>query len=149
MNQADVLAGIALAFSNPLVQVVIAVLIIGLIPNKVLVRIPVVGPIVQVWLDTWALKKLTDFAKQRSVLDEEADRIVREKEQAIKMERLDQASARATSVLEMQQKFNVPVGTANLLVEAAVNRMNQDREFPSFSGVLTDYEPMEAGRLTN
>lgn len=111
--------------TSPFVLTALALLIIQGTPNSTLARLPVVGPFVRAWLDAWARKQLRDFDEKRRIMDAEAERIVRDKEQAIKIKRIDAPTAAAQATQELQRAFGLPADIAKRLIENQVNKLPQ------------------------
>lgn len=128
MNQEVIMSWIAAAWGNPFVQVAIALIIVKLVPKELWAKVPIIGPSVQAFLNAWALKKLKDFDFQRDVMEKEAERTVRAKEQDIKNGKIDAVTAKAQATQEMVQQFNLPPAIADKLIEASVNKLPSEIE---------------------
>lgn len=128
MNQEIIMGWISNAWNSPITQVAIALVIVKLVPNEAWVKVPIIGPSVKAFLNAWALKKLRDFDFERDVMEREADRTVRAKEQDIKNGKIDAVTAKAQATQEMVQQFRIPPDLAGKLVEASVNALPSKTE---------------------
>ena len=110
--------------SDPAILAVLAALILTGLPNALLARLPIVGPSVQAFIDAWARKRLLDFAESQKIVQTEAERIVRAKEQLIKTGRLDQGSAKAQAMKELVGRFaDLSPASADQFIESEVNKL--------------------------
>lgn len=112
------------AAHNPYLQLAAAAVILQLLPNSVLSKLPVVGPSVQAFVEAWAKRRMQNFNFQQDVIEKEARRIVAAKSQYIKTGKLDAQSAKAQALHELVGMFGIDPAVADKFVEAEVRRLN-------------------------
>lgn len=108
--------------STPAAQLVIATLILALLPEQALARIPVIGPLVGLALTKWSQAQLAEAAQRQLNARTFADVTVQALQQDIKVGRVDQATARNLAIKALMDQ-GLELEEAARSTEAAVHRL--------------------------
>lgn len=137
MNQlAQLLADV---LTSPYTAAVIAALVAYAVPNKLLLKIPVVGEMLQFLLEQYAKSRVLAKADVDAAIQTEATRLVQAAEQLIKNGTLDASTAKAQTVGSLLQHFAVTPNRAAQFIESAVHELpTGGLELISYSVPLTD-----------
>lgn len=95
-----------------------------LVPNKILLKVPYLGPVLDELLQAYTRRQIENRLKVERLVEEHADRVVESLEQLKRSGVIDSGTAQAQGVKALRAMFTLTPERAREYIEGAVYRLD-------------------------